>query len=50
MLIVDSPGYGYSKVNKEMKNQWKKMMDCYLGESKYLHRSLILVDSKKPIS
>ena len=50
MLVVDSPGYGYSKVKEEMKQQWKKMMDYYLGNSKYLHRCLILLDSKREIS
>lgn len=50
MLLVDSPGYGHSKVKEEVKQQWKKLMDFYIGRSKYLHRCLILIDSRKEIS
>lgn len=46
MVLVDAPGYGYAEGNKREILGWKKMMEIYLKDSKYLHRVLCLVDGR----
>lgn len=42
--LVDLPGYGFAKVNKEEKKRWGEMMERYFQESTLLLHVLHLVD------
>lgn len=42
--FVDLPGYGYAKVNQELKQKWGKMTDRYFKTSKQLRCIFLLVD------
>ncbi len=45
-LLVDMPGYGYAKVSKEMKRNWKKLINTYLKGRASLRCVFVLVDSR----
>lgn len=42
--MVDLPGYGFAKVPKQVKLQWGKMMETYLGKREQLRGVVLLVD------
>ncbi len=42
--LVDLPGYGFAKVDKQEKQRWGGMMEKYFRETKALHLTLHLVD------
>ncbi len=44
LYFVDLPGYGYAKVSEKVKEQWGKMIENYLHESKQLRQVFLLVD------
>ena len=44
MRIVDCPGYGFARASQQEKEQWRKLMETYLQNSKSLHRILLLID------
>lgn len=44
LYFVDLPGYGYAKVSKSTLQQWGKMIDGYLENSKVLRLVFLLVD------
>ena len=44
--LVDLPGYGWAKVSKEKKYQWKKMITDYLINRKNLYLLFVLLDSR----
>lgn len=44
IYFVDLPGYGYAKVSEKMKEQWGKLIEKYLLESKQLRIVFLLVD------
>lgn len=44
MYLVDLPGYGYAKVSQSVKEQWGKLIERYLHESKRLKAVFLLVD------
>lgn len=44
LFLVDLPGYGYAKANEQVKAQWGKMVENYLGKSKQLKKVFLLVD------
>ena len=44
LYFVDLPGYGYAKVSKSTVEQWGKMIDGYLENSKVLRLVFLLVD------
>ena len=46
--LVDLPGYGWSKVSKEKKRQWKTMITDYLIHRKNLCLLFVLLDSRHP--
>lgn len=45
-FIVDLPGYGFAKISKVMRANWKKMIMDYLYQRKNLLNTFILVDSR----
>lgn len=44
LYFVDLPGYGYARANVEIKEQWGRMVECYLKKSKQLKAVFLLVD------
>ena len=44
--LVDLPGYGWSKVSKQKKHQWQKMITDYLLYRTNLFLLFILIDSR----
>ncbi len=42
--LVDLPGYGFAKVDKQEKQRWGKMMQDYFTEAEELRHVLCLVD------
>ena len=45
-LLVDLPGYGYAKTDKNMKNNWGSMIEPYILNNKNIKNILLLVDSR----
>ena len=46
IYLVDMPGYGYAKVSKTQRDEWNKLIFCYLQGRPNLRRVFILVDSR----
>ncbi|KJV66052.1 ribosome biogenesis GTP-binding protein YsxC [Ehrlichia cf. muris str. EmCRT] len=46
MVLVDLPGYGYSKANKTTINNYLCLMEYYLLNSKNLLKVILLIDAK----
>ena len=44
--MVDLPGYGFAKVSRTSREQWKKRLDEYLLKRKNLHCVFVLVDCR----
>jgi GTP-binding protein len=42
--LVDLPGYGYAKVSKKLRQQWRLMMDHYFKKREMLVCVFVLVD------
>jgi GTP-binding protein len=47
LSLVDLPGYGYSRVSKEIKNQWAECIDNYLETRPGLIGILQLIDVRR---
>jgi GTP-binding protein len=43
-VLVDLPGYGYARISKERKAEWKPMIESYLGSSANLRGIVQLLD------
>jgi GTP-binding protein len=48
MIFADLPGYGYSRVPREISQQWAGFIDPYLTERPSLALCLVLVDPNVP--
>ena len=44
--FVDLPGYGYSKIPKELRGSWKDMIEGYLQYSDQIRLICLLIDSR----
>ena len=42
--LVDLPGYGYAKVDKQEKSRWAAMIEDYFDKTKNLKMALLLID------
>lgn len=47
--LVDLPGYGYAKVEKQKRNQWQKDLDEYLAGRESLVGLVLLMDIRHPL-
>jgi GTP-binding protein len=47
-IAVDLPGYGYAKVSKGMREDWKGWIEGYLGDRTTLRLVVCLIDSRVP--
>jgi GTP-binding protein len=46
--FVDLPGYGYAKTSKEMKDNWKGLLEEYLTTRETLKLVVVIIDSRHP--
>ena len=46
-LLVDLPGYGYARVAKERKAEWRPMIEGYLRTSPHLRGLVLLLDARR---
>jgi GTP-binding protein len=47
--LVDLPGYGYAKVNAEVKQRWQQTMEQYLASRQSLCGLILLMDVRHPL-
>jgi len=46
-VLVDLPGYGFARVSKERKAEWKPLMESYLRQTSQLRGIVLLLDSRR---
>lgn len=47
--LVDLPGYGYAKVNEDMRDAWAKLIEQYLRERQSLRGIFLIMDVRHPL-
>jgi GTP-binding protein len=47
LYFVDLPGYGYTKVSKDLAGQWQELIECYLLNRKTLDLSFLILDARR---
>lgn len=47
LSFVDLPGYGYAKVSKKIRAQWRPMVEMYLGSRENLLGLILLIDIRR---
>jgi GTP-binding protein len=48
--LVDLPGYGYAKVNRDMKEDWEKNIGEYLADRQSLMGIVLVMDVRHPMT
>jgi len=48
--LVDLPGYGYAKVNRDMKQDWEKNIGEYLADRQSLMGIVLVMDVRHPMT
>src|SRR5215469_570764 len=48
LMLVDLPGYGYTKISREISAEWPKFIEPYLKDRETLQLSIVLIDSNIP--
>lgn len=48
--LVDLPGYGYAKVNRDMKQDWDRNIGEYLAERRSLKGIVLVMDVRHPMT
>jgi GTP-binding protein len=46
-LLVDLPGYGYARISKEKKSEWRPMIAAYLRRTSQLRGIVLLLDIRR---
>ncbi|MBA3465833.1 MAG: ribosome biogenesis GTP-binding protein YsxC, partial [Gemmatimonadaceae bacterium] len=46
-VLVDLPGYGYAKISKDRKAEWKPMIESYLRRTTQLRGIVLLLDVRR---
>ena len=46
-VLVDLPGYGYARVSKEKKSQWRPLIESYLRRTTQLRGIVLLLDIRR---
>ncbi len=49
-ILVDLPGYGFSKVNKKEKHRWQEELTKYLAERQCLKGIVLVMDIRHPLT
>lgn len=47
--LVDLPGYGYSKVPKQLRTHWSKVIEQYFATRRSLHALILMMDIRHPL-
>lgn len=47
LRLVDLPGYGYAKVGKSMRDDWKRLIGAYLADRPNLKLVVALIDARR---
>jgi len=47
-IAADLPGYGYARVRQSLREQWKGLIESYLGERETLRLVVALIDVRIP--
>jgi GTP-binding protein len=50
LLLVDLPGYGFAKIQKELKKTWSERLTTYLENRPQLHLIILLLDLRRELS
>jgi GTP-binding protein len=45
-LLVDLPGYGYARISKERRAEWRPLIEAYLKSTHQLHGVVQLLDAR----
>jgi GTP-binding protein len=46
-VLVDLPGYGYARISKERRAEWRPMIEGYLNTSPHLRGLVLLLDARR---
>src|SRR3982750_1404162 len=46
-VLVDLPGYGYARISKERKQEWRPMIESYLRRTTQLRGIVLLLDIRR---
>ena len=46
-VLVDLPGYGYARVSKERRSEWRPLIEGYLSKSPQLRGLVLLLDARR---
>jgi len=46
-VLVDLPGYGYARVSKEQKSEWRPLIESYLRRTTQLRGIVLLLDIRR---
>ena len=46
-VLVDLPGYGYARISKEKKAEWRPMIESYLRRTQQLRGIVLLLDIRR---
>ena len=46
-VLVDLPGYGYARISKEKKAEWKPLIEAYLKRTSQLRGIVLLLDIRR---
>jgi GTP-binding protein len=46
-VLVDLPGYGYARISKEQKSEWKPLIESYLRQTSQLRGIVLLLDIRR---
>lgn len=46
-VLVDLPGYGYARISKEKKSEWRPMIEAYLRRTGQLRGIVLLLDIRR---
>lgn len=50
LYLVDLPGYGYAHVPLQERQEWKKLLESYFENNRYLQGVVLIVDSRHALS
>lgn len=46
-VFVDLPGYGYARVSKDRRAEWKPLIEAYLSSTRQLRGIVLLLDARR---
>ena len=49
IYLVDLPGYGFARVNQEMKERWARLLEHYLSQRQALRGVFLIMDIRHPL-